>query len=97
MRDDELTPEQQAEIQKLQSDWERHCTRAAVDMRAAMPRLREHFPSTRREISATEFELSETIDLSGIVETLRGLPDGAGTDAFIAAYNRRPGHAGSNP
>jgi hypothetical protein len=42
-----------------------------------------------RQISEDEVEVGFTIDASGIVETLRSLPDGAGTDAFVAAYNAR--------
>ena len=90
MSDDELTPSQRAEIEELNEAWDHHVARAEVDMRVAMPRLREVVPPTERHISDTEFEVSHTIDLSGIVETLRSLPDRAGTDAFVDAYNRRP-------
>ena len=42
-------------------------------------------------------EVVFTIDISGEVEALRGLPDGAGTAAFVAAYNARHPDAGAPP
>lgn len=89
MKEAPLTPEQQAAAESLVREFMRQLERVAVDMQAAFPRLREIAPPVERQISEDEVEIGFTIDASGIVETLRGLPDGAGTDAFVAAYNAR--------
>ena len=84
-----LTPDQQAEAEALTREFIQQLERVAVDMQAAFPRLRQIAPPVERQISYDETEVSITIDASGIVATLRALPDGAGTDAFVAAYNAR--------
>jgi hypothetical protein len=84
-----LTPEQEAAGEALAREFMQQLERVGVDMPAAFPRLREIAPRVERQISEVEFEESFTIDASGIVEALRGLPDCAGTDAFVAAYNAR--------
>jgi hypothetical protein len=89
IRDEEMTPEQHAEIEGMMLEWEAQITRVGVDMDAARPMLREIAPPVEHEISETETEETFTLDLSGIIDTLRSLPDGAGTDRFIAAYNAR--------
>ena len=83
------TPEQEAPAEALVRVFMHQLERVAVDMQAAFPRLREIAPPVEREISEDEVEIGFTVDASGIVETLRGLPDGAGTDAFVVAYNAR--------
>jgi hypothetical protein len=75
-------------------DLEFQLKRVAVDLRAAMYGLHE-FDSPERVTSKDDideetfmtYRISKTIDLAGIIETLRQLPDGVGTAAFIAAYN----------
>ena len=89
MEEQPLTPEQAAAAEAIGREFLQQLERVGVDMQAAFPRLREIAPPVEREISDDEVEISITIDASGIVETLRTLPDGAGTDAFVAAYNRR--------
>ena len=89
MEESELTPEKEAELDALAAEFERQIERVAVDLQAAFPQMREFAPPVERRITDDEFEVSLTIDVSGIVETLRGLPDGAGTAAFVAAYNAR--------
>jgi hypothetical protein len=89
MEEQPLTSEQKAEAEALGREFVQQLERVAVDMRAAFPRLREIAPPLERQISEDEVEIGFTIDASGIVKTLRGLPDGAGTDAFVAAYNAR--------
>lgn len=83
------TPEQEAAAEMLLREFMHQLERVAVDMQAAFPRLREIAPPVERHISEDEVEIGFTVDASGIVETLRNLPDGAGTDAFVAAYNAR--------
>jgi hypothetical protein len=89
MEEAPLTPEQEAAAESLVREFMQQLERVAVDMRAAFPRLRKIAPPVERQISEDEVEIGFTIDASGIVETLRGLPDGAGTEAFVAAYNAR--------
>lgn len=89
MEEQPLTPEQEAAAESLGREFIQQLERVAVDMQTAFPQLREIAPSTERQLSEDEVEVSFTIDASGIVETLRCLPDGAGTDAFVAAYNAR--------
>ena len=87
MQEQSLTPEQHAAAEALVREFMQQVGRVAVDMQAAFPRLREIASPVERQISDEEVEVGFTIDASGTVETLRGLPDGAGTDAFVAAYN----------
>jgi hypothetical protein len=85
----ELSPEQQARTTALEAEFEQQLERVGVDMRVAHSQLRATTPPVERRISNDRSEVTFTIDASGIVETLRQLPDRAGTDAFVAAYNAR--------
>jgi hypothetical protein len=87
--EERLTPEQEAAVEALGADLFVQGERAGVDLQEALPRLREIAPPAERRISEDTVEVTHAIDLSGIVEVLRGLPDGAGTDAFVAAYDAR--------
>ena len=89
IRDDDLTPEQHAEIEGLMLEWDAELGRVGVDMDVARPKLREIAPQVEREVSETETDVLFTLDVSGIIHTLRSLPDGAGTERFVAAYNSR--------
>jgi hypothetical protein len=89
MQNKPLTAEQEAQAAALTAEFIRQIERVGVDMPAAFPQLRESAPPVERYLSDDEVEVSITIDASGIVRTLRTLPDGAGTDAFVAAYNAR--------
>jgi hypothetical protein len=82
MADDDLTPDHQA----LFEEFQRQIERVGVNMLGVNERLHGH-ESTERQISDEESEVSFSIDVSGILATLRRLPDNAGTDAFVAAYN----------
>jgi hypothetical protein len=89
MQNKPLTAEQEAQAAALTEEFIRQIERVGVDMPAAFPQLRESAPPVERYLSDDEVEVSITIDASGIVRTLRTLPDGAGTHAFVAAYNAR--------
>jgi hypothetical protein len=89
MQNKPLTAEQEAQAAALTEEFIRQIERVGVDMPAAFPQLRESAPPVERYLSDDEVEVIITIDASGIVRTLRTLPDGAGTDAFVAAYNAR--------
>ncbi|HEY6829826.1 MAG TPA: hypothetical protein VI259_23380 [Gemmatimonadaceae bacterium] len=84
MEQQSRTREQEEAAEKLFREFVQQLERVAVDMQAAFPRLREIAPPAERQISEDEVEIGFTVDASGIVKTLRGLPDGAGTDAFVA-------------
>jgi hypothetical protein len=89
MKDEELSPEQRRNIEALIADLEAQIARVGVDLRAAMQVMHEIEAPQRSDPSDDgSYTESHTIDLTGIVETLRGLRDGAGTSAFVTAYNR---------
>ena len=92
MNEEELSPERRRDVETMMADLIAHSTRAGVDIRAAMQSMNEIEAPRRSAIESDEsgesFTESFTIDVTGILETLRGLPDGAGTPAFVAAYNR---------
>jgi hypothetical protein len=67
----------------------RHLVRTSVDIRDATPHLHEIAEPVEHQLIDVDFEVILTFDLSGTLETLRGLPDLAGTAAFVAAYNAR--------
>jgi hypothetical protein len=71
------------------ADFFAQIARVGVDMRAASPRMHERVPCRETQNEDGTTDVVFTIDASGIVETLRKLPDGAGTDAFARAYNAR--------
>ena len=90
IREEDLSPELREELEALIQEWDQHLLRVDVDMELAGPRLRELQPAEERKISETETEVTLALDVTGIVEVLRALPDGAGTERFIDAYNSRP-------
>jgi hypothetical protein len=85
------------------ADFEAQSLRVGVDLRKAMRSMNKVEAPRRSAIESDEsdesYTESFTIDVTGILETLRALPNGAGTPAFVAAYNRthrdwrdRPSH-----
>jgi len=80
-----MTPEE------LTAELFRQLQRTGVDLRAAQPRMVEIAPPIERENPDGTFEVELTIDASGIVKALQEIPDGAGTDAFVEAYNAAHG------
>lgn len=87
MNDNESAPEEQATIGALTVEFEQQLARVGVDLRAASPLMFENAPPVKRPVSDLEYEMTFTIDVSGILAALRQLPDGAGTSAFVEAYN----------
>jgi hypothetical protein len=96
MEERQLSPEHQGAAEALVAEFMRQLERVGVDMPTASPRLREIAPPAERQISDDEYEVTHTIDVSGIIDTLRGLPDDAGTAAFVAAYNARSHDSGAH-
>jgi hypothetical protein len=82
-------PNRDEDGQALTAEFLAQLTRVGVDMRAASPRMHEIDPARETENDDGTNEVVFTIDVSGIIETLRRLPDAAGTDAFVRAYNAR--------
>lgn len=87
---DHEDPEQRAQSQSFEAQLAQQLERVGVDPRAISGRLRPPEPPVERQISEDVIEVTITVDGSRILETLRGLPDGAGADAFVAAYNALP-------
>lgn len=87
----ELSPEQQQRIEADHVELEQHLARVGVDLRAAFPQMHEFAPPREEQLAGDEnsesYMIAFTIDHSGILKTLRQLPDAAGTEAFVAAYN----------
>ncbi len=73
----------------LVSEFQEQIARVGVDMPAASLELEEINPPTVLHISDTEHIESHTIDVFGMLDTLRALPDNSGTAAFVAAYSAR--------
>lgn len=88
---DELSPEQQREVEADQAEFELQLVRVGVDLRSVLARLHEIKAPTRQDLASGDdwatFRMSFTVDVSGILETLRQLPDNAGASVFVEAYN----------
>ena len=89
MTEYEVTPEQNAELQASMAALTRQLDRVDVSLQEASPHLREAAPRSERRLSDREVELTLSVDVTGMLETLRELPQGAGTSAFVNAYNSR--------
>lgn len=87
MHANESPPGQPAGADALFAEFERQVARVRVDPRLAFSQLNQIAAPVSRPLPDGSHEESFTIDASGMVETLRGLPDNAGTAAFVAAYN----------
>jgi hypothetical protein len=91
MNDDELAPEQRHQIDALYAELECQAARVGVDLPAAMQQVNDLVAPARDELSADEggegYTVSFTVDVSGILEAMRSLPDAAGTSAFVTAYD----------
>lgn len=96
MHDEELSAAQRTDVQAVVAELEREGARVGVDWDAAAPTMRELAPKTERRVSEDEIEVNVTIDVMGMLATLRALPDGVGTDAFLAAF-RLKSEAGDPP
>ena len=96
MHEEELSAAQRTDLQAVVAELEREGARVGVDWDAAAPTMRELAPKTERRVSEDEIEVNLTIDVMGMLATLRALPDGVGTDAFLAAF-RLKSEAGDPP
>lgn len=93
MPGDELTAEQEAEIARVAEEAVREAERVGIDWETAQERMRT---LSRQDVQMSEdgetAEVTIELDLTLLLQTLRQLPDGAGTARFLAAYEA----AGSN-
>jgi hypothetical protein len=94
-REDELSPEQLADIAALEAEVEREGARVGVDWEAAAPAMRTLARARRRRVSDDAFEVDLELDVTGMLAALRALPDAAGTAAFVAAFRHQ--QAGTSP
>ena len=87
MPDNELTPEQEAELEQLAAETIREAERVGVDWDAAAERMRTLASETWDAIEdGSSGELTLDLDLSLLLRTLQRLPNDAGTERFLAAY-----------
>lgn len=84
MHEEEMSAAQRADLKAVVAELEREGARVGVDWDAAAPTMRELAPKAERRVSNDEVGL--VIDVIGMLATLRALPDGVGTDAFLAAF-----------
>lgn len=96
MMHEELSAAQRTDLQAVVAELEREGVRVGVDWDAVAPTMRELAPKTERRISEDEIEVNLTLDVMGMLATLRALPDGVGTNAFLAAF-RLKSAAGDPP
>jgi hypothetical protein len=87
MPNHELSPEQEAELEQLAAETVREARRVGVDWDAAAERMRalasEQWDASK---NGTGGELTLDLDLSLLLQTLQRLPNDAGTERFLAAY-----------
>src|SRR5688500_3509472 len=88
MHDDDPTADGEAELERLGAEIEGEASRVGVDWDAAQARMRE---LARQEWTPADDgesgELTLGFDVTALLRTLRRLPDGAGTEAFLAAFD----------
>ena len=96
MHEEELSAAQRSDLQAIVAELQREGARVGVDWDAAAPTMRELAPRSERRVSEDEVEVNVTLDVMGMLATLRALPDGVGTDAFLVAF-RLKSQAGDPP
>jgi hypothetical protein len=80
-------PMTQADWDAINRELEQQIKRVNVDMFQANGDLHQIYALSQHESGESEF-----VDLTGIVDTLQTLSDGAGTAAFVEAYNSQFAH-----
>ena len=93
MSSDELSPDEEAELERLAQEVVDEAARVGVDWEAARERMRALAESTWTESGDdAPAELTVGLDMTLLLDTLRRLPDGAGTARFLAAYEAAEPH-----
>jgi hypothetical protein len=95
MRDDERSRDERAAFERRAGELDREARRVGVDWAAAQPAMNRLMPSEMRPPGGGAYRMSHTVDLGALLGVLRALPDGSGTDAFVAALERHV--AGGQP
>jgi hypothetical protein len=80
-------PTRHPDAESFMAEYEGEIARTTVHPGEGLPRLNVVVAPVEQTISEGEYEVTHTVDMSGILATLRSLPDGAGTTAFVRAYN----------
>ena len=75
----------------LERDVEREAARVGVDWAMAAPALRTLAQAAPPDATDEGFEVVLSLDVTAMLATLRSLPDGVGTEAFLAEFARRAG------
>lgn len=87
MSSDELSPDDEAELERLAQEVVDEAARVGVDWETARERMRALAEATWTESGDdAPTELTIGLDMTLLLDTLRSLPDGAGTARFLAAY-----------
>ena len=87
MSSDELSPDEEAELERLAQEVVDEAARVGVDWEAARERMRALAEATWTESEdSAPAELTVGLDMTLLLDTLRRLPDDAGTARFLAAY-----------
>ena len=96
MRDDDKSPDERAAFERTAEELDREARRVGVDWAAAQPAMRRLMPNEMRPAAGVgALRMSHTVDMGALLGVLRALPDGSGTDAFVAALERHA--AGGRP
>jgi hypothetical protein len=77
------------DIEALWLQMDREASRVGVDWDAAQERFRALTQLEERELPGGSAEVTFGLDVTRMLSTLRSLPDGAGTDAFLDAFEKR--------
>ena len=87
MPDDEPSPEQAAELERLAAEAVREAARVGVDWDVAAERMRALAEQAwDPSADGTAGELTLALDLTVLLRTLQQLPDDAGTARFLSDY-----------
>lgn len=95
MRDDEQPPDERVAFERAAEELDREARRVGVDWADAQPAMRRLMPAEMSPGGGGAFRMSHKVDMGALLGVLRALPDGSGTDAFVAALERRA--AGGQP
>ena len=99
MPHDELSPEQEAEVERLAGEAVQEAARVGVDWEAAAARMRALAEQERAAAEGAAETRTLRLDMAALLAVLRRLPDGAGTERFLAEFAaEQPGRgAGADP
>ncbi len=98
MRDDEpLSGQSDDGGEAAAAEFTRELSRVNVDWDEAGTEVFEAAPKIETPGSDDGFEVGVFLNVTALTDTLRSLPDGAGTEAFLAAFRERKAEFGTMP